>query len=179
MATMISLRRRGGESRRETFRGEGVITLGRSPENDVLLLCPRVSKRHATAQVKDGALWLRDLASMNGTFVNGAAVREPMIVTSGDLVQIGDFSLTFELGRTRSMPAYVRDVEEPTSAGMNLAAGAGGAASPGAQPRERELAATLTKRLVAEGLTREAILRVIDAMVDVVASGPHDPGGKH
>ena len=116
---------------------------------------------------------------MNGTFVNGAAVREPVTVKPGDLVQIGDFFLTFELGRTGPMPACVPDVEEPTSAGMNLAAGAGGAALPGAQPRERELAETLTTRLVAEGLTREGILRVIDAMVDVVASGSLDPGGKH
>lgn len=176
MATTISLRRRGGESRRESFRGDGVITLGRSPDNDVMLLCPRVSKRHATAQLKDGVLWLRDLSSMNGTFLNGVAVRDPVIVKAGDLVQIGDFSLTFELGRTLQFPAHVPEIEEPTSAGMELPPGALDAAR---VTRERDLATTLTKRLVAEGLTREAMLRVIDAMVDVVAGGSPEPGGKH
>lgn len=175
MATTISLRRRGGESRRETFRGDGVITLGRSPENDVLLLCPRVSKRHATAQVKEGLLWLRDLGSMNGTYVNGAAVREPVVVKSGDLVQIGDFSLTFEVGRTiLSMPAY--DKDEATSAGPLPSSNEQAIETDVKGARERALAETLTKRLVAEGLTREAMLRVIDAMVDVVAGGAPNNG---
>lgn len=165
MATTISLRRRGGESRRETFRGDGVITLGRSPDNDVMLLCPRVSKRHATAQIKDGELWLRDLASMNGTFLNGTAVREPVVVRAGDLVHIGDFTLTFEVGRSANVPDGP-DLDEPTSAGTE---------SPVAEvvraSRERVVAEELVAKLAADGHPREAILRVIDAMVDVVAQG--------
>lgn len=132
-----------------------------------------MSKRHATAQVRDGALWLRDLSSMNGTFVNGVIVREPVIVAAGDIVHIGEFSLTFELGRTAPLPAYGQ-VEDPTSAGMKLPP-----AEVDRVRRERELAETLTKRLVADGLSREAMLRVIDAMVDVVASAGPDPSGKH
>jgi len=166
MATTISLRRRGGESRRETFRGDGVITLGRSPDNDVMLLCPRVSKRHATVQVREGVVWLRDLSSMNGTFLNGNAVREAIVVKPGDVVHIGDFSLTFEVGRTMPIPSVPADLDEPTSAGVE---------SPVVEAvrsvRERALADTLVQRLAAEGMSREGMLRVIDAMVDVVAQG--------
>lgn|GEM_PF-4676948 len=174
MATTISLRRRGGESRRETFHGEGVITLGRAPENDVVLLCPRVSKRHATLQLRDGVPWLRDLASKNGTFLNGVALRAPAPLGPGDILQVGDYTLTVEIGRTRPDPArHPADLDEPTSAGLAQ----GDASRDGAQtPRERALAEELTRRLTAEGLTRDSMLRVIDAMVDVVARGPASEG---
>ncbi len=173
--TTISLRRRGGSSRRETFRGDGVITLGRAPDNDVMLLCPRVSKRHATVQLRDGVAWLRDLASKNGTYLNGVALRSPAPVGPGDIVQVGDFTFTVEVGGTplRAEPApHPADLDEPTSAGMELS---GEAAE---HAHERALAATLTRRLAAEGLSREAMLRVIDAMVDVVAEAPPREG-KH
>ncbi|HQY63109.1 MAG: FHA domain-containing protein [Myxococcales bacterium] len=182
MATTISLRRRGGDSRRETFHGEGVITLGRAPENDVVLLCPRVSKRHATLQLRDGQLWLRDLTSKNGTVVNGVPLRAPAALGPDDILQIGDFTLTVELGRTRPDPArHPADLDEPTSAGRALGdAGGGpggdGVGEPEAIPRERELAEELTRRLAAQGLRRDAMLRVIDAMVDVVARGSTSAG---
>ncbi len=173
MATTISLRRRGGESRRETFHGEGVITLGRAPENDVVLACPRVSKRHATLQLRDGVPWLRDLVSKNGTFVNGVALRAPAPLGPDDIFQVGDFTLTVEVGRTRPDPArHPADADEPTSAG--LARGEGGDA--GQSSRERALAEELARRLAAEGLARDSILRVIDARGDVGARGPASEG---
>lgn len=174
MVITISLRRRGGESHRATFRGEGVITLGRAPESDVALLCPRVSKRHATVQLRDGVPWLRDLASKNGTFINGVALRAPSPVRPNDVLQMGDFTLTVEVARTRSDPAahHPADLDEPTSAGVEHDA----SGQPIRSPRERELAEELTGRLADEGLARDSMLRVIDAMVDLVARGPSGAG---
>ncbi len=45
------------------------ITIGRSPENVVILPDPTVSRRHATIRVEDGRVVLIDLGSTNGTFV--------------------------------------------------------------------------------------------------------------
>ena len=45
------------------------ITIGRSPENVVILPDPTVSRRHATVKVEDGRIVLIDLGSTNGTFV--------------------------------------------------------------------------------------------------------------
>ncbi len=45
------------------------ITIGRSPENVVILPDPTVSRRHATVKVEDGRIMLIDLGSTNGTFV--------------------------------------------------------------------------------------------------------------
>lgn len=166
----VRTRKRGGESRRETFRDGGLITIGRSPDNDVMLLCPRVSKHHATAQVTGGVVVLRDLASMNGTFVNGVQVRSQATLTHGDLVQIGDFVLSFDPGRPE--PPAPAEVDEPTSTGLEPSLGE-------AIARERRLAGSLTRRLRAEGLSREAMLRVVDAMVDLLAAPGDDPHENH
>jgi hypothetical protein len=45
------------------------ITIGRSPENVVILPDPTVSRRHATIRVEDGKVVLVDLGSTNGTYV--------------------------------------------------------------------------------------------------------------
>jgi pSer/pThr/pTyr-binding forkhead associated (FHA) protein len=50
---------------------EGANTVGRGAGSDVALLSSGVSERHAVVEVENGALSVRDLASKNGTFVDG------------------------------------------------------------------------------------------------------------
>jgi pSer/pThr/pTyr-binding forkhead associated (FHA) protein len=130
-----------------------------------MLLCSQVSKHHATAQIEGGVVVLRELGSVNGTFVNGVPVRSQATLAPGDLVQISDFVLSFEAGRPEVVaPA---DLDEPTSTGLKPSLGE-------AIAHEGRLAEALTRRLRAEGLSREAMLRVVDAMVDLLAGGgPH------
>ncbi len=69
------------------------ITLGRNP--DVCTICvpqylERVSRKHA--QIKrdiNGKIWLEDLASKNGTFVNGEAVGESRELKQGQIITLG------------------------------------------------------------------------------------------
>jgi hypothetical protein len=49
-----------------------------------------VSQVHARAVDRDGTLWIEDLGSRNGTFVNGEQVHEPTRVSKGARVQVGD-----------------------------------------------------------------------------------------
>jgi hypothetical protein len=49
-----------------------------------------VSQVHARAFDRDGALWIEDLGSRNGTFVNGEQVHEPTKVAKGARVQVGE-----------------------------------------------------------------------------------------
>ena len=49
-----------------------------------------VSQVHARAFDRDGTLWIEDLGSRNGTFVNGEQVHEPTRVTKGARVQVGE-----------------------------------------------------------------------------------------
>ena len=69
------------------------ITLGRDPHCDVYLENDTVSAQHARLSYHHGQWWLEDLASTNGTTLNGDAVETPTIVVSNDDVQCGKAGL--------------------------------------------------------------------------------------
>jgi len=74
----------------------GNVTLGRTPDNGVLLTDDRVSRRHALIHVQGGEeYWLVDLGSRNGTYVNERRVHQPIRLSDGDQIRIGPFRLTF------------------------------------------------------------------------------------
>jgi pSer/pThr/pTyr-binding forkhead associated (FHA) protein len=74
-----------------TFSVEGEVTLGRGGGCTVPLAFDTfVSQVHARAFDRDGALWVEDLGSRNGTFVNGEPVHEPTRVAKGARVQVGE-----------------------------------------------------------------------------------------
>jgi pSer/pThr/pTyr-binding forkhead associated (FHA) protein len=68
---------------------------GRNTESDVFLDDITVSRTHAVFERRsDGSWFVRDLGSLNGTYVNGEQVDETKLA-SGDEVQVGKFKLTF------------------------------------------------------------------------------------
>jgi len=74
---------------------EGSHAIGRNQVCDIVILDPTVSSHHATVDVCNGAVALRDEASRNGTFVNGAPIQKPVYLTDGDLVMLGGVQLRF------------------------------------------------------------------------------------
>ena len=73
-----------------------VVVLGRHPRSDVLLDDISVSRRHAELRRASAGHVLRDLGSLNGTYLNGARVDESAL-RHGDELQIGRFKLAFLL----------------------------------------------------------------------------------
>jgi len=70
-------------------------TVGRSTDGDVFLDDVTVSRKHAIFERRGAGAWfVRDVGSLNGTYVNGEQVDETTLA-SGDEVQIGRFKLTF------------------------------------------------------------------------------------
>jgi hypothetical protein len=65
------------------------IELGRSPSCQIVFADDTVSRRHATLLVRDGAWFVRDRESTNGTWVNGRRVCEAE-VRPGDELRLGD-----------------------------------------------------------------------------------------
>jgi hypothetical protein len=49
---------------------EGALQIGRGEDNDLVLLDDHISRRHARLETHAGVVWLRDLESANGSFVN-------------------------------------------------------------------------------------------------------------
>jgi hypothetical protein len=72
------------------------VTLGRSRECDLVVANPTVSRRHALLRHDNGIWWLRDLGSINGTFLNGWRVMNAVEVRPGDRLTLGqaDYRLT-------------------------------------------------------------------------------------
>jgi eukaryotic-like serine/threonine-protein kinase len=68
-----------------------VSSVGRDLDNELILADATVSGRHAVVLRRDGVWWVEDLASTNGTFVNGSPVDPalPALLRSGDVVQFG------------------------------------------------------------------------------------------
>jgi len=73
------------------FPVDDEITLGRGGGCTIPLAFDTfVSQVHARAFDRDGALWIEDLGSRNGTFVDGAQVHEATQVGKGSRVQVGE-----------------------------------------------------------------------------------------
>jgi pSer/pThr/pTyr-binding forkhead associated (FHA) protein len=74
----------------------GVNTVGRLPDNDVVVQAPYVSRRHCAILVHAGNnCEVHDVASKNGTFVNGQKINGPRRLTSGDEIRMCDLRLVF------------------------------------------------------------------------------------
>jgi ABC-type multidrug transport system ATPase subunit len=71
-----------------------LITLGRHPDNMVVLNHPQVSSHHARMESMKGTYRIVDLGSTNHVYVNAQRVRERLL-TVGDEIRIGPFKLTF------------------------------------------------------------------------------------
>ncbi len=69
-------------------------TIGRSPEADLFLDDVTVSREHAVIERTADGFYLRDLGSLNGTYVNRSRVTRQRLA-DGDEVQVGKFKLTF------------------------------------------------------------------------------------
>ena len=72
------------------------FVLGRRAESSLRLKSPCVSGRHAEILIVDDHLFLRDLDSTNGTFLNRIPVKSPTRVESGDHIQIADVEFRVE-----------------------------------------------------------------------------------
>ncbi len=78
------------------FRIKHACTIGRTENNDIALPNPRVSRRHAVIQSQStNQLWLTDLRSRNGVFVNGRRISQPTLLRHRDRISIGPLQLTF------------------------------------------------------------------------------------
>jgi pSer/pThr/pTyr-binding forkhead associated (FHA) protein len=90
--------RSGGGRTGETFRPQGErTTVGRSPDCGIFLDDVTVSRRHAVLIAREGAYFIEDLGSLNGTYVNRRRIDSAQL-GDGDEVQIGKYKLTFLAG---------------------------------------------------------------------------------
>jgi FHA domain len=69
-------------------------TLGRRPYNDIVIDNLAVSGEHAVMQMSGNEVYLEDLNSTNGTYVNGKAAKKQLLANN-DTVEIGKYKIKF------------------------------------------------------------------------------------
>jgi pSer/pThr/pTyr-binding forkhead associated (FHA) protein len=85
------------EPGREYRPGPVPVTIGRAGDNTVALAGDDfASSHHARVEARRDGIWIVDLDSTNGTFVNGSRLNGRHKLRAGDVVQIGDTELRFE-----------------------------------------------------------------------------------
>ncbi len=96
---MLVVRRGPNAGSRFALRDD-LTTVGRHPESDIFLDDVTVSRRHAEISRRDDAYGVRDVGSLNGTYLNRERIEEADM-RNGDVLQIGKFQLVF-LAEVRS-----------------------------------------------------------------------------
>ncbi|MBW8825477.1 MAG: zinc-ribbon and FHA domain-containing protein [Acidobacteria bacterium] len=87
--------KRGPGSGSRFLLDEPVTTAGRHPDSHIFLDDVTVSRRHAEVVRADDAYRVRDVGSLNGTYVNRERIDHEIVLANGDEVQIGRFKLVF------------------------------------------------------------------------------------
>ncbi|MGF1467203.1 MAG: adenylate/guanylate cyclase domain-containing protein [Sandaracinaceae bacterium] len=87
-------------------------TLGRHPNNTVQVLDRIVSKEHCHLDLVDGRYLLRDLGSLNGTYVNGERITERPL-SPGDEIMLGSTRIIFDADRAPPRGAAPAAPEAP------------------------------------------------------------------
>jgi hypothetical protein len=76
----------------------GVSTVGRHPDSTIFFDDITVSRRHAEADFDGERVVVRDVGSLNGSYVNNEQLEGPAELSDGDVFQIGKFKLMFFQG---------------------------------------------------------------------------------
>ena len=75
----------------------GPLLVGREGENDLALVRDEFSSgRHARIEPRRDGVWVEDVGSTNGTYVNGVRLTSPRKLAPGDVIRVGETDLRFE-----------------------------------------------------------------------------------
>ncbi|HKR26500.1 MAG TPA: SpoIIE family protein phosphatase [Acidobacteriaceae bacterium] len=100
-----------GSSRRTGSITHSPFTIGRLPENDIVLAHPYVSRRHAEIHVTDDGCFIVDQASRHGTYVNGKQITARHLLGDDDTVQFGAADgPALRLGSAEANGSTIRDI---------------------------------------------------------------------
>jgi pSer/pThr/pTyr-binding forkhead associated (FHA) protein len=143
---------------------EELITLGRAPDNMIVLEDPSVSSRHAQLQRSDDIYRIKDLGSTNGTRVNSENVTE-VTLRFGDRLRFGKLEARFEadlVGGAEPLPEVAPIEAQPAEMSVRPADFANASPFP---RRKKEVDPMRTAIFAAAGI---ALLAFLASMIAVL-----------
>lgn len=84
------------------------VTVGRTPDNDIVLDNRGVSRRHAQIEFGDNQAVIIDNESLNGTFVNSSRISEE-VLKDNDSITIGKYTLIYHVNAEKSSSPFEAD----------------------------------------------------------------------
>lgn len=100
----------------ETIIVDRDMVIGRHQQADIVLQAAHVSRRHAALILKeDGSLWIQDLGSSNGTFVNNQQVTEQQLHNQD---QINFENIRFQIIDVQDIESSLGDIDTQTTASI-------------------------------------------------------------
>src|SRR5213595_3076008 len=106
-----------------------LVTIGRAPDNTIVLYDPSVSGHHAQLELSGDTYRLKDLDSTNGTRVNGVPITQTALRFE-DRIRFGAIEARFEPDVRGSQPLPKREIIEAKPAELSTAPSGFGNASP-------------------------------------------------
>jgi predicted component of type VI protein secretion system len=91
---------------------QDLLTLGRDPNNIIVINDPQISRHHARITRQDDWMVLEDIGSTNGTFVNGMRLVNSHALANGDVVGLGDAVTLTYYGASPAMTEPLARPEE-------------------------------------------------------------------
>ena len=154
------------KGRRFTVPGDG-LRLGRSSTCEIAIPDPALSRTHCLLEIRDGGLWVTDLASANGTLVNGVQLGpDSQRLQSGDKIAVGDSELQ-ALAAAETAASVSGAVSGPELPVIDL--GLGGDGSP---PAETASAKPPARRFLLWGVALVCVLAAVALILFPVATEP-------
>jgi len=98
------------KGKRLTLPLEKTIVVGREAGCQLMLGSGSISRRHCEIKHVAEGIWVRDLDSQNGTYVNEVAIATPTLLRAGDLLRVG--TVTFEVQLAHAKPSKPADKEK-------------------------------------------------------------------
>ena len=128
------------------------MLIGRHQDADLVLQSAEISRRHAAFLLKDDALWVQDLKSSNGTFVNDIRIEQDKMLKDGDIVQFA--SIKFNV----LAPAKVETVIEQSVPEIEIEPVPQAVEQPIQQPAEAIATAEIEEAEIKEVEIKEAVI---------------------
>jgi hypothetical protein len=86
------------ETNTERELDSATVSIGRAEDNDLSIDADEfASVHHARIEPRRDGVWLRDLESTNGTFVNGVKLKRAQKLEPGDVIRVGETDLRYDL----------------------------------------------------------------------------------
>jgi pSer/pThr/pTyr-binding forkhead associated (FHA) protein len=94
------------------------VQIGRAVENEIVIISKRVSREHVRIWRDGRHIFIEDLGSTNGTFLNDERVLSPVVLRDGDQIVVGDVLFTFHDPDTTTVETPFPELEVNVNAGV-------------------------------------------------------------